>query len=79
MQRYARKQAPALADLTRLFGDDAGFEAHIRSLLELRFLQVAGPGSDRELCNLISYAIRDMEPCPKNALTWIRRSPLSRG
>lgn len=72
MQRYAREQAPALADLTRLFGDDAGFEAHIRSLLELRLAQVAGPETDRSLRGLVSNAVRDVEPHPENALTWIR-------
>ena len=72
MQSYAREQAPALADLTRLFGDDAGFEAHIRTLLELRFSQVARAGIDRELYNFVNNAIRDIEPRPEHALTWTR-------
>ena len=72
MQRYAREQAPALADLTRLFGTDAGFEAHIRSLLELRLAQVTGPETDRSLRESVSNAIRHIEPRPEHALTWVR-------
>ena len=33
-------QAPAMADLNRVFGTSSGFETHIRSLLELRFAQI---------------------------------------
>ena len=72
MQHYAEERAPALADLTRLFGTAPGFEAHIRSLLELRLAQVAGPGVDRDLRESVGNAIRDIEPEPKHALIWIR-------
>lgn len=72
MQHYARAQAPALADLERLFGTASGFETHIRSLLELRFAQVVGPKVDRSLGEFVRNAIRDIEPDPKHALIWIR-------
>ena len=72
MQRYAEERAPALADLTRLFGTAAGFEMHIRSLLELRISQVAGPGVDRDLSQSVINAVRDIDPDPKHALIWIR-------
>ena len=72
MQRYAEAQAPALADLNRLFGTAPGFETHIRSLLELRLTQVAGPEVDGDLRQYVGRAVRDVEPDPKLALTWIR-------
>ena len=72
MQRYAEAQAPALADLNRLFGTAPGFETHIRSLLELRLTQVAGPEVDGDLRKYVGQAVRDVEPDPKLALTWIR-------
>ena len=72
MQRYAEERAPALADLTRLLGTAAGFETHIRSLLELRLAQVGGPSVDRNLREFVSNAVRDIEPDPKHALIWIR-------
>ena len=72
MQHYAEAQAPALADLNRLFGTAPGFETHIRSLLELRLTQVAGPKVDGDLLNYVGRAVRDVEPDPKLALTWIR-------
>ena len=72
MQRYADAQAPALSDLKQLFGTAEGFETHIRSLLELRLVQVAGPGVDRVLCGHIRSAVRDIEPDPDHALVWVR-------
>ena len=72
MQRYAEERAPALADLTRLLGTTPGFETHIRSLLELRFAQAAGPGVDRDLRESVSNAVRDTEPDPEHSLIWIR-------
>ena len=72
MQRYAQRQAPAVADLNRLFGTAAGFEQHIRSMLELRLGQVAGPDVDRDLCEFVRNAVRDIEPDPGHALVWIR-------
>ena len=73
MQRYAEEQAPAVADLTRLVGTAPGFESNIRTLLELRLAQVAGPNVDRDLRESVSNAVRDLEPRPSGALTWIRR------
>ena len=73
MQRYAGEQAPAVADLTRLFGTVPGFESNIRSLLELRLAQVDGPNVDRDLRDAVSNAVRDLKPHPSGALTWIRR------
>ena len=73
MQRYAREQAPAVADLTRLFGTVPGFESSIRPLLELRLAQVDGPNVDRDLRESVSNAVRDIKPHPSSALTWIRR------
>lgn len=72
MQRYAEERAPALADLTRLLGTAPGFEAHIRSVLELRLAQVAGSEVDRDLREFVGNAVRDIEPDPKHALIWIR-------
>ena len=73
MQRYAGEQAPAVADLTRLFGAAPAFESNIRSLLELRLAQVGGPNVDRDLRESVSNAVRDLKPHPSSALTWIRR------
>ena len=72
MQRYAAQQAPVLAGLDRLFGTASGFEAHIRSLLELRFTQVAGPEVDGVLREYVRNAVRHIEPEPTHALIWIR-------
>ena len=71
IQRYAEEQAPALANLERLFGTSPGFKTQIRSLLELRLAQVTNP--DVDLRRFVSNAIRDLEPHhPEDALTWIR-------
>ena len=72
IQRYAEKQAPALAGLDRLFGTDTSFKTQIRSLLELRLAQVTNPDVDEDLRRFVGNAIRDLEPHPKDALTWIR-------
>ena len=73
MQRYAQEQAPAIADLTRLLGTAAGFETHIRSLLNLRLAQVCrGEAVDEPLLHYVSNAIRDLAPAPEDALTWVR-------
>ena len=72
IQRYAKEQAPAVADLTRLFGTVSGFETHIRSLLELRLTQIKRPRLDEELYASVSNAIRDISPAPEQALTWVR-------
>ena len=72
MQRYASDQAPAIADLTRLLGTAAGFETHVRSVLELRLKQVSEEAVDERLSGLVSKAIRDLEPTPGHACTWVR-------
>ena len=72
IQRYAEEQAPALADLERLFGTDTGFKTQIRFLLELRLAQVTNSDVDEELRRFVGNAIRDLEPHPEDALTWIR-------
>ena len=72
MQHYAKAQAPAIADLTRLLGTSAGFESHVRSLLELRLAQVSAETTDEDLRNFVSNAIRDLTPTPEHALIWVR-------
>ena len=72
MQRHASGQAPSIADLTRLFGTPEGFEANVRSLLELRLGQVVGTTVDRDLRDFVSGAVRDMAPNPERAITWVR-------
>lgn len=65
MQRYARNQAPAIADLKRLLGSAAGFETHIRSVLEMRLQQVAVPRTDKHLLDFITRAVSDLDPNPE--------------
>ncbi len=72
IQRYAEEQAPALADLRRIFGTSTGFKTQIRSFMELRLAQVTYPDADEDLRRFVSNAIRDLEPHPEDALTWIR-------
>ena len=72
MQRYAGKQAPAVAQLTRLMGTTSGFDAHVRSLLELRLAQVSAKGVDDDLRGYVGNAIRDLSPAPERALIWVR-------
>ena len=72
MQRYVETQAPALGELNRLFGTAPGFEANIRSMLELRLAQVAGREVDRDLREYVRKAVRDLQPDPMHALIWIR-------
>ena len=72
MQHYAKAQAPAIADLTRLLGTSAGFETHVRSLLELRLAQVSAETADEDLRDFVSNAIRDLTPTPEHALIWVR-------
>ena len=59
MKRYARDQAPAVADLTRVLGTIPGFETHVGSLLELRLAQVSTAEPDGELLDYVRSAIRD--------------------
>ena len=72
MQHYAKAQAPAIADLTRLLGTSSGFETHVRSLLEMRLAQVSAETTDEDLRNFVSNAIRDLTPTPEHALIWVR-------
>ena len=72
IHRYARDQAPAVADLKRLLGTAAGFGANVQSLLKLRLNQVSEGTVDGELCELISLAIPYLAPVPERALIWVR-------
>lgn len=72
MTRFALQQAPAVADLKRLFGSRDGFESNIRGLLEYRLGQVLGRKVDPELRTFLQSAVRDLEPNPELALKWVR-------
>ena len=72
MQRYAGAQEPAVADLKRLMGTTSGFDVNVRSLLDLRLVQVAAKGADDELRDSVDKAIRDLAPVPKHSLIWVR-------
>jgi hypothetical protein len=68
MAKFAVQQAPAVANLKRLFGTRDGFDANIRGMLEYRLAQVLEPA----LRNYIQSAVRDIEPDPELSLTWVR-------
>ncbi len=72
IQRYAKEQAPALADLTRLLGTPADFETHVQTFLELRLKQVATPSGDQSLHDFVSRAIEDIGRNPELAINGIR-------
>ena len=72
IQRYAKEQAPTLADLTRLLGTPAGFETHVQTFLELRLKQVATPSGDQYLHDFVSRAIEDIGRNPELAINGIR-------
>ena len=72
MERYAKARGPATSYLQRLLDEPSGFETHVRSLLELRLAQVSQGAVDRELCDYVRGAIRDLVPRAENALVWIR-------
>ncbi len=72
IQRYAEEQVPVLDDLKCLFGTSHGFKTQIRSLMEFRLEQITNPGVDEDLRRFVSNAVRDLEPHPEDALTWIR-------
>ena len=72
IQRYAEEQAPALADLTRLFGTAAGFETHVQTFLELHLKQAATPKTDPSLHDFVSRAIEDIGRNPELAINGIR-------
>lgn len=70
MQRYAKAQAPALENVTRLFGTVAGFENNIRSMLELRLKQV-GQNVDRVLHDYVLRAVTEIDK-PELTINGIR-------
>ena len=72
IQRYAEEQAPALADLTRIFGTVPGFETHVQTFLELRLKQVATSSTDQYLHAFVSRAIEDIGRNPELAINGIR-------
>lgn len=72
MGKYAVQQGPSVADLKRLFGASANFEANVRGLLELRLAHMANANVDAELMNYLKNAVRDLEPVPEMALKWVR-------
>ena len=72
IQRYAEEQAPALADLTRLFGTTIDFETHVQTFLELRLKQAATPSTDQYLHDFVSRAIEDIGRNPELAINGIR-------
>ncbi|MBA3637861.1 MAG: hypothetical protein H0W53_00990 [Acidobacteria bacterium] len=72
MAKFALQQAPAVADLKRLFGTAEVFEANIRSLLEHRLAQILITRTDATLRGFLQSAVRDLEPDPELALKWVR-------
>jgi hypothetical protein len=72
MAKFALQQAPAVANLKRLFGTRDGFDANIRGLLEHRLAQVLEGRIDRDLRNFLQSAVRDLEPNPELSLKWVR-------
>ena len=72
MAKFALQQAPAVANLKRLFGTRDGFDANIRGLLEHRLAQVLEARIDPDLRNFLQSAVRDLEPNPELSLKWVR-------
>ena len=72
MQRFARTQAPAIADLKRLLGSSSGFETHIRSVLEMRLQQVATRRTDTHLLDFVTRAVSDIDHNPELAVNGVR-------
>ena len=72
MQRYATQQAPAIANLKRLFGSSSGFETNIRSALEMRLEQVATTRTDRHLRDFVARAVSDLDHNPELAVNGVR-------
>ena len=75
MQRYAQRQAPAVANLKRLFGTASGFEMHIKSMLGLRLEQIASRNVDSDLHAYVGRVVQDMDK-PEIAIGGIR--PIAR-
>ena len=71
IQRYASRQAPALTNLTRLFGTASDFETHVGSLLELRLMQIAGQDLDSILENFVKRAVKEIND-PELTINGIR-------
>jgi hypothetical protein len=72
MAKFAMQQAPAVANLKRLFGTRDEFDANIRGLLEYRLAQALEGRIDPDLRNFVQSAVRDLEPNPELALKWVR-------
>lgn len=72
VSEFIRLQAPAEADLRRLFGRVEDYRANARLFLELRLSQIATASVDPELLECIKTAIRDIEPAPALSLRVIR-------
>lgn len=72
MAKFALRQAPAVADLKRLFATVEGFESNVRGLLELRLAQVLAARIDADLRSYLQSAVRDLEPNPELSLKWVR-------
>ena len=72
MQQYAQEQAPAMAGLHYVFGNESGFNRHIRTLLELRLAQATTPDVDEDLARFVGNAVHHITPRPQDALTWVR-------
>ncbi|MBM4396453.1 MAG: hypothetical protein FJ087_12290 [Deltaproteobacteria bacterium] len=72
MTRFAAQQAPAAADIRRLFGAPDRYDSNIRAVLELRTAQVLGPDVDRELRSCVEGAVRDLGASPETSLKWVR-------
>lgn len=72
MAKFALQQAPAVADLKRLFGTRDGFDANVRGLLEHRLGQVLERNIDPNLANYLRSAVRDLEPNPELSIKCVR-------
>jgi hypothetical protein len=72
MAKFALQQAPAVANLKRLFGTRDGYDSNIRGLLEYRLAQVLDGRIDQDLRNFLYSAVRDLEPNPELSLKWVR-------
>ena len=70
--RFALQQAPAIADLKRLFGTQELFNANIRSFLDHRLAQVSSAGAEKDLRLYVANIIRDLDADPDVALKWVR-------
>lgn len=74
MYRFAKEQSGGVENLRRLFGNTERFDANIRSLLELRLVQITE--ADPMLLADVEKAIRDLHPQPTESTTWARKIAL---